>query len=93
MNDPMDAPERVLEPYVYVEPREASAVHQIVASGLGSVLGRAAANAARLGPLGALVGMIGGACAGHFLVTHRFSLGGPRRRNDPESPARYSDRR
>lgn len=91
----MSDPERALEPYVYVEPRESSQLTQLVASSVGSVVGQAAAKAARLGPIGALVGMIGGAVAGHWLSTHHVRLGEPRSRRDrrPESPAAYSDRR
>jgi hypothetical protein len=84
-------PQRALEPYVYVEPRESAAVTQLVASGIGSYVGRACANAARLGPIGALVGAIGGAVAGHFLVTHRLRLGKGKRSPTPQ--AKYSDRR
>lgn len=55
-----------------VEPREASAVEQMVASGVGGIAGSALAAMAGFGWLGKAVASLGGAVLGHVVVTHRL---------------------
>lgn len=55
-----------------VEPREASAVEQMVASGVGGIAGSALGAMAGLGWIGRSVASLGGAVLGHLVVTHRI---------------------
>jgi len=87
--------EEKLEEYgVYVEQREVGKFTELAASMIGSIAGHALARAARLGPVGAIVCVLGGSIVGHIAVTTRVRYEPvPRRPARPESPAKFSDRR
>lgn len=79
---------------IQVEPREASALKQMVGSGLGGIAGSAIAAAVGAGWLGKALLSLGGSVVGHMVVTHRVTYAPPRRSGDePEGPMRWSDRR
>ena len=59
---------------IKVEPREATAVEQMVGSGLGGIAGTMLAGLAGAGWLGKALASLGGAIAGHMVVTHRFRM-------------------
>jgi hypothetical protein len=77
-----------------VEPREVGPIAQIVASGVGSLIGSVVAAAAGYGMVGRAVASIGGAVLGHVVVTNRI-VREPRveRVEGPASPVAVSDRR
>ena len=78
---------------VYVERREAGVVPQLLGSAAGSIVGQILAGVVRLGPVGRIVGMLGGAIVGQLAVTHRIRYEPSRGDSGPESPAKHSDRR
>lgn len=82
---------------VHIEPREATVMQQMLASGVGGIIGSAVGAALGLGLIGRGLTSLGGSIAGHLAVTHRVTYDPPRRFVDgeprPEGPAPWSDRR
>jgi hypothetical protein len=85
---------------IKVEPREASPIEQILASGVGGIAGTAIGSMAGASWLGRAVLSLGGSLLGHILVTHRFVPDRPATdrpltegEDGEEGPSRWSDRR
>ena len=76
---------------VQIEKREPSMVVQMLASGLGSIIGGELAGALRWSPLGRAFGSLAGALVGHCAVTYRIVLG--KKGESGTSPMAVSDRR
>lgn len=57
---------------IKVEPREATAVEQMVASGVGGIAGSVIGSMAGLGWIGRALASLAGAVAGHLVITHRI---------------------
>lgn len=74
---------------IKLEPREATAVEQMVAGGVGGIAGTALGMAAGWGWIGKALASLGGAIAGHLIVTHRVRF---ERGPEPEAPAPQAPR-
>lgn len=78
---------------IEVERREAGPIEQIVASGVGGIVGNLIGSGLGLGLVGRGALGILGSIAGHLAVTHRVVPPPTVAPDGPESPMRYSDRR
>jgi hypothetical protein len=79
---------------IHVERREAGPYEQMIASGVGGIVGTALAAAAGSGWIGRALASLGGSIVGHLAITHRVIIerpGDDRRRpvaDGPDAPSR-----
>ena len=77
---------------IQLEPREATAVEQMVAGGVGGIAGTALGMAAGWGWIGKALASLGGAIAGHLIVTHRVRFERGPEPGEPAVPAPQAPR-
>jgi len=93
MKDPLE--EALEKVGVHLEKKDVNPITQMIAGGLGGIgAGFLGGHFFHLGTIGKAICSLGGAVAGHVLVTYRIRLEPPRRNETvPESPMTVSDRR